>query len=771
MNESSSVVESTLNPATAGSASALAHSEIILNALPLGVLLTDRRGKVLQANATALKLLGAADIQGLLRGLDDFKLHDLDGRRVPTGDGPLQQAVKGQTVRDRKYEVRRLGMPVRVAAFTTELVRNDAGNIGNILITIRDVTEEKTSRRALHESDDQFRLAVEAADLGTWFSGPQEDEVTWSDRCKAIFGLPSEARITRSEFVSRIYPDDREAVGAAIRNTLETGHPYNAEFRIVWPDGSVHWVQSWGRRTTYPDGPRPFMQGVVASIDDRKEIEHQKQSVAGTLRAIIDSSPMGIVTTDPAGCVVIWNPAAERMLGFAAADVVGKASPFTFDQESGATTLDCTLPRADGQQVEVLCSFAPMRSDDGELTGHLLMFSDITERKRVQTQLEHVQRLESLGVLAGGVAHDFNNLLTGIIGNASLATYTLESEHAAQPMLKDILRAGERAAALTKQLLAYAGKGRFLATLIDLNGIAKDALAAARTSIENPRVTLTLDLAPDLPKVEADPGQLHQVLLSLISNGIEAIVPEDSGNVEVRTRVERLTQAGSRGWEAGAFLEAGHYVVVEVIDTGIGIDADTRTRIFEPFFSTKFTGRGLGLSAVLGIVRQHNGAIALNSSPGSGTRFSVYLPVASGQLAEEPPIGDTEKTLDAGLILVVDDEQTVRETLRRALEHWNYSAILAENGQIALEVFPAIAAQVHAVILDLTMPVMGGEETLRHLRKIRADVPVILTSGYSQADAMRRMEGKGVSAFLQKPFTVDQVVVKLRNLLGVKKPV
>ncbi len=779
MTESSSVADPTANPTTEARVSVLnvsevgvsdvTQSEIILNALPLGILLADRRGKVIHANAAALKLLGAANIEGLLRTLHGFELRDPDGKRVPHANGPLQLAVKGQTVRDRPYEVHGFGMPVWVAAFTTELVRNDGGDIEHIVVTIRDVTEEAKSRRALHESDDQFRLAVEAAELGTWFSGPGEGEVTWSERCKAIFGLKPDARITRSEFVSRIHPDDRDAVEAAIRDTLETGHPYNAEFRVVWPDGSVHWVQSWGRRTTYPDGPRPFMQGVVVSIDDRKAVEHRKQDVASTLRAIIDSSPMAIVTTDHAGRVVIWNPSAERMLGFAAADVVGKPTPFTFDQETGAATLDCALPRADGQLVEVLCSFAPMRSDEGALTGHLLMFSDITERKRVQTQLEHVQRLESLGVLAGGVAHDFNNLLTGIIGNASLATYTLEPEHAAQPMLKDVLRAGERAAALTKQLLAYAGKGRFLATLIDLNGIARDAVAAARTSIENPRVTLTLDLAPDLPKVEADPGQMHQVLLSLVSNGIEAIVPEDSGTVEVRTRVERLTQSGSRGWEAGAFLESGHYVVVDVIDTGIGIDADTRTRIFEPFFSTKFTGRGLGLSAVLGIVRQHNGAIALNSSPGSGTRFSVYLPVASGQLGEEPPIGDAEKALDAGLILVVDDEQTVRETLRRALEHWNYSAILAEHGQIALEVFPAIAAQVHAVILDLTMPVMGGEETLRHLRKIRPDVPVILTSGYSQAEAMRRMEGKGVSAFLQKPFTVDQVVGKLRNLLGVKK--
>ena len=208
--------------------------------------------------------------------------------------------------------------------------------------------------------------------------------------------------------------------------------------------------------------------------------------------------------------------------------------------------------------------------------------------------------------------------------------------------------------------------------------------------------------------------------------------------------------------------------MLHVKDTGMGIDADTRTRIFEPFFSTKFTGRGLGLSAVLGIVRQHNGAIAVETSTGSGTTVSVYIPVTPGETAELPPLVSTGKAQNAGLILVVDDEQTVRETLSRALDHWNYRSVLAENGQIAVEIFPAIAAEVRAVILDLTMPVMGGEETLAHLLRIRPDVPVILTSGYSEEQAMRRMDGKGISAFLQKPFTVDLVIAKLRNLLGAR---
>ena len=753
-------MESTLNPVS----DLIGAADIVFDALPLGILLADARGRVIKANPAAHRLLGfanagLANIEAFLRCVQTFEAHS-----------PLQLALQGETMRDREYLVARTGTPNWVGAFTTELVRDTSGAIEFIVVSVREVPREKHADRALQESDSQFRLAVEAAELGTWYSGPEPDQVTWSDRCKTIYGLGPDAAITRSEFFSRIHPADREAVEAAVGRTLETGVPYDIEFRAVWPDGSAHWVHAWGRRTMGSDGSGPFMQGVVLSIDDRKAIEHQKQGLAGTLGAIIDSSPMGIVTTDQDGLTVIWNPAAERMLGFQSGDIVGKQPPFTFDQESGAAALDRQLTRADGQEIEVLCSLAPMQSDQGEFLGNLLMFSDMTERKRVQSQIEHLQRLESLGVLAGGVAHDFNNLLTGMIGNASLATYTLDPGNSAQPLLQDILRAGERAAALTKQLLAYAGKGRIIPTLIDLNTIARDTAALARNSIENPRVCITLDLDPGLPKVEADPAQMQQVLLSLFSNGVEAIVPEDSGNVEIRTRIEPVARGAERIWEAGGVLEPGHYVVVDVIDTGMGIDADTRTRIFEPFFSTKFTGRGLGLSAVLGIVRQHNGAIAIHTTAGRGTTVSVYLPIAPGELGSLPPAAGEEKVLDAGLILVVDDEQTVRETLRRALEHWNYTSVLAENGQIAVEIFPSIAARVRAVILDLTMPVMGGEETLRHLLRIRPDVPVILTSGYSQGEAMRRMQDKGISAFLQKPFTVDHVVAKLRNLLAVSKP-
>jgi CheY-like chemotaxis protein len=382
--------------------------------------------------------------------------------------------------------------------------------------------------------------------------------------------------------------------------------------------------------------------------------------------------------------------------------------------------------------------------------------------------VEQTQKQDSLGLLAGGIAHDFNNLLTGILGNASLALDCMEEGSEARALIEDVVRAGERAAVLTAQLLAYAGKGRFTAGTIDLNQLTRNVSGAAWTSVSNPAIELILDLKESLPAIHADPHQLNRVIESLAMNGAEAI-GEGRGIVRVSTRVETVAGAEALVSATGDPVPPGRYAVLEVRDTGAGMDAATRARIFEPFFSTKFTGRGMGLSAVLGIVRRHGGFICVDSALGKGSSFRVLLPltVASadgwvGAIAAKGPSG-------AGLVLVVDDEETVREMVRRTLERWRYQVILAENGQAAVEIFPRIAASLHAVILDLTMPVMGGEEALTHLRRIRADIPILLTSGYSEEDAMRRMEGRGVSGFLQKPFTADQLGRQLRSLSGVEK--
>jgi CheY-like chemotaxis protein len=378
------------------------------------------------------------------------------------------------------------------------------------------------------------------------------------------------------------------------------------------------------------------------------------------------------------------------------------------------------------------------------------------------------QKMESLGVLAGGVAHDFNNLLVGIMGNASLIIDMLPENGPLTPLLEDMVLASQKAADLTRQMLAYAGKGRFVCEPTDLSALVQDIVGLVRTSISK-KVRLEVTLDPNLPPIEADATQIQQVTMNLLINGAEAI-GDKHGTVTVTTGLRDAAPGPPTHLFIARALEPGPYVFLEVSDTGCGMNEDTMSKIFEPFFTTKFTGRGLGLSAVLGIVRGHKGALKVESEPGKGSRFEILFPALAGQTiakptaAMEPVFRRMPPT--AGHILVVDDEEVVRRTARTALERHGYTVLVSDHGKRAVEIFAGLSDQIGLVLLDLTMPLMGGEEALRHLRAIRPDVEVILTSGYDEAQAMRGFSTTDVSGFLQKPYTSEALAQKVRTIMG-----
>lgn len=381
-----------------------------------------------------------------------------------------------------------------------------------------------------------------------------------------------------------------------------------------------------------------------------------------------------------------------------------------------------------------------------------LQESDVRRERRIlEEQLRHAQKLESIGLLAGGIAHDFNNLLTGIMGNASLLLDSLILSDSERIMLDDVIRATEQAAILTRQLLAYAGKGKFVIELVGLSELVQDIGHLIRSSI--PRTAeVILDLDRNLPPVEADPSQMQQLVMNLVINAAEAI-GEERGRVRIRTALRTLGTAS--------------YVCLEVRDSGCGMDAATQGQIFDPFFTTKFTGRGLGLSAVQGIVRGHKGFIEVESASGAGSTFTVLLPPAPPAMrnnaAGEP---ETEALWGSGTILIADDEPLVRRTARVALERYGYRVHLAQNGSEAVDLFRSLKDDLAAVVLDLTMPVMGGEEAYREMHRIRADIPVIISSGYDELEAMRRFAGQGAAGFLKKPYTARKLAEKLKSTLA-----
>ena len=387
-----------------------------------------------------------------------------------------------------------------------------------------------------------------------------------------------------------------------------------------------------------------------------------------------------------------------------------------------------------------------------------------TERALLERQLFQAQKMESLGVLAGGIAHDFNNLLMGVLGHAGLALDQLSPMHPARQNMEGIQKAGQRAAELTRQMLAYSGRGQFVVQDLDLTTQVEEMLHLLEVSLPK-TVVLKLDLRRGLPCILADASQIQQVIMNLVINAAEAI-NETSGIITLATGAQHLDAGMIKRIMVGQDVIPGTYAYLEVSDTGCGMGPETLGRIFEPFFTTKFTGRGLGLSALMGIVRGHKGALKVYSEIGRGTTFKALFPT-HGFAAASLTTGETEAPWEGtGLILVVDDDETVRSVARQTLEFKGFEVLEAEDGLVALELFRRRAREISLVLLDMTMPHMGGEAAFREMRQVEPDIRVILSSGYNEQEAMSRFNGKGLKGFIQKPYGPRELLAKIQSTLN-----
>lgn len=506
----------------------------------------------------------------------------------------------------------------------------------------------------------------------------------------------------------------------------------------------------------------------AADLIERKLSEEMRAQ----LSAIVESSGDAIYVYDLTGTVMSWNRGAEELYGYTEHEILGRRGidvivppEFTAEVErvidpavlEGKTlrNFETKRKRRDGSIFPALQTISPVRDEAGNVTAVSVIARDITDQKRGEESYRETQKLESLGLLAGGIAHDFNNLLTGVLGYASLLADELPSGSAQSGMVQRLVDAAESMARLTSQMLAYSGRGHFLIEPVDLSNQVIQITSLIQSSIPR-NVTLRLSLANDLPLFDADIGQLHQVIMNLVINAAEAI-GAGAGTVELKTEVANVTEEQLLANVALTSPPPGEYVVVIVEDTGEGMDEATRSRIFDPFFTTKFTGRGLGLSSVLGIVRGHRGLITVDSRPGAGTRFRVFFPIS--RLSAPAAVRPSEARGN-GTVLVVDDEDLVRRMAAAALQRLGYKVITAENGEEAVELFAKDPKGIDVVLLDMTMPVLDGDETLRRLREIRRDAVVLAMSGFHEHEARQRF-GKGIAGFVQKPFTANQLGSKI----------
>jgi len=436
------------------------------------------------------------------------------------------------------------------------------------------------------------------------------------------------------------------------------------------------------------------------------------------------------------------------------------------------------LRRKDGRIIWVAASATQIRNASGEPGGVEGVIRDITaqieakeEKADMERRMAHVQRLESLGILAGGIAHDFNNLLSAILGNAELMRLKLHADTELEKEIGSITVSCERAADLCRKMLAYSGQGKTMVEPVNLSELVEETAQILDVFVSK-KATLDTNLDPVLPVIDADRTQLQQIVMNLITNASEAI-GDDSGTISISTRSTGALASDLHSEYIEHTPLPGPYVCLEVRDSGCGMDEQTLQRIFDPFYSTKFTGRGLGMSAVLGIVRSHQGSIRITSQPGSGTTVRVYLPVSSVQDKASLPAAEL-KPVDAApaddrnrtTILLVDDEHVVRSIVEAILQRMGYTVLTAENGRECIETFRKYHKDIAVVLLDLTMPVMDGREAFQQLHRIDANVKVILSSGYSREEAFQQFKDISPAGFLQKPYLSRPLQQAIQNAIG-----
>lgn len=490
-------------------------------------------------------------------------------------------------------------------------------------------------------------------------------------------------------------------------------------------------------------------------------------------RQLYERNVAGVVRTALDGRILDCNDAFARSFGYTSTEEcqrhhrldLGDDPQGLLERLEEAGSFETHAKTRDGSEITLLWNASVVLDETSDALVIEGTAIDISERRRIEERAHREKKLESLAVLAGGVAHDFNNLLVGILGNAELARMELPPGSPLNEPLEDIERSAQRAASLAQKMLAYSGKGRFLTAPTDLSKKTGELVPVIDSEVlPGNRITLELELAPELPPVDLDAGQLRQLLTSLVANAAEAI--DDQGTVTITTELRECSRSELDATFLGEDLGAGSYVALEVRDDGCGMGEDTRSKIFDPFFTTKFPGRGLGLAVVLGIVRGHGGTLVVESLPGKGTAVRIYLPISQAEPETTPEAAPSKGIWRGqGTVLLVDDEPVVRKIGSRMLELLGFDVITAADGEEGVDIFRRRSDEIVLVMLDLTMPRMNGEEAFAKLREVRPDTRVILASGYDETETIARFNGRGLSGFVHKPYHLATLRQKVRKAL------
>jgi len=667
------------------------------------------------------------------------------------------------------------------------LVTGPQGEHSHLVAGIQDITERKETETALGESQERYRLLAKSTNEAVWDWDLVTDLVTWDEGTGPLLDYqPSHLGNTAGWWYDRIHPEDRERVVAGLDQAIAQGAPnWSDEYRFLRADRSYTIVRNRAYIVRDEAGTPGRVIGAMA--------ESTSQPHDPRLPQLLEALHLGVWLVDKHGQVVLSNSASQQLWGASHRPVTDFGEykawwPDTGEQvqreEWGALRAtrgeisvneEMTIETFDGEHKTILNSATPIWSPGGEIVGAVNISEDITQRKAelAEREAEEAEReaqeaerhakeaeraesdqqervaekMEAIGRLAGGIAHDFNNLLTGILSYTDLILQELRPADPLRGDVEQIRDAGQRAASLTRQLLAFSRRQVLQPRAVSLSTMVLE-LEPMLSRLLGPNITLETEFDPGLGNVEVDPARLEQVLVDLVRNAKEAMP---------RGGLVRISAANTPD---------GGYVWLAVSDTGIGMDAETQAHVFEPFFTTKQTvGAGLGLSTAYGFVEQSRGRIDVHSVPGEGTTFTITLPVHSGSepapaQSQLPPRGRGKETL-----LLVEDEAPVRNSVRRLLERHGYTVLEARNGADALTLFESHGDGIDLVLTDLVMPEMGGSELVEQIRARDPEVRVLIMSGYADRLTMGNGSARPVTGFLEKPFTADMLIRRLREVL------
>ncbi|MEW5857890.1 MAG: response regulator [Cyanobacteriota bacterium] len=630
---------------------------------------------------------------------------------------------------------------------------------------------QQTERAQL--SEEQLRLALEAAHMGTWDWNIQSGRIVLSATTEANFGLtPGSFDGTYQSFLTRIHPQDLELVTLALVRTVEEGADYDIEYRIIWPDGSVHWIASKGQVYYDQTGKVIRVNGINMDITERK---HSEQKICEQA-ALLDIATDAILVQNLDNQILFWNQGAERLYGWKQEEALGKNTAQLLHKqislklqaaqktliEEGEWYGELYQITKSGREIIVESRWTLVRDRAENPKAILIVNTNITEKKQLERQFLRAQRMESLGTLASGIAHDLNNVLAPILMSVQLLQIKIQDTQS-QQLLSILETNAKRGADLVKQVLSFARGMEGERTNLQVGHLIFEIAKIAHETFPKSIEIHTDIQTRELWAVSGDATQLHQVLINLCVNARDAM--PDGGTLNISADNIVIDENYAR-MNPGA--KVGSYVVMSVSDTGMGMPPEMLDRIFEPFFTTKEIGKGtgLGLSTVLGIIKSHGGFLNVYSEVGKGTEFKVYLPAVQGKSI--PQVLENQSNLLIGngeCILVVDDEASISQVTQATLETYGYRVLTASDGIEGVVLYAQHKQEISVVLLDMMMPSMDGPTTIRTLQKINPQVKIIAVSGLLSNDRLNELARAGVKTVLSKPYTTEELLKALHEVI------